>query len=705
MVKIRFKLYVVLLSLLLIFGSVFADSAHAQEAQEDAGSPTDAVQLETITVTSEKREKDVQTIPSSVTVVDEIQIEDFELKNTLDLASMTPNLYFIRTSSNIQPVLTTMRGVGSGSDQKMTMGVYVDDVPYYGLDFSLYDIERIEVLRGPQGTLYGRNAQAGVINIVTQKPSTGWESKLRLDGGSFNSYGLNGTVSGPILGDQLGVRAAVNYFESDGYFENQYDGFDEAGREENLDGRFTFTSAPADKLDLTLTVDFQDYDSPQYAHYSPLDGGDLRKAVNVDYPGEANKDSKGASLRAEYQFSKMKLVSITAARNENVFSSNDVDFTPIDLMTFDWEIDATTYTQELRLVSDRPDSSFQWLAGLFLLNEEDKQDDSYWMNFMNMGYGVQGETLYFGTEKETLDTALFGEVTYRFAIGLDLTLGLRYEREQLDFESYQQPSGSTLVMMGSPACYVTNDETFEAWLPKFALNYHLTEGVMPYFIISRGYRSGGFNTTIIEAGTPYDPEFSWNYELGAKTYWWDNKLRLNAALFYIERSDMLVDVTAGDGYSTYIDNAAEASSKGFEVELMVRPVKELQLVAGAAYTDAKFDEYTTEDQVFDGNHVINSPEYTFNLGATYRHSSGFFLNANYNHIRKIYFDAENTQSQGDYGLFDAKIGYEAGHFDIYLYAQNLFDEEYVTRAFETSGVWYGRAGAPQSFGIVLQGRF
>jgi len=703
MVKVGLQLQVALLSLLLIISSVFINSAYAQDAQSDDGSSTDVFELETITVTSEKREKDVQTIPSSVTVVGETQIEDFEIKNTLDLASVTPNLYFLDVGDPMLSMVS-MRGLFQFYDIGSPVGIYVDDVSYSGLDINFYDIERIEVLRGPQGTLYGRNSEAGVINIITKKPSSVWEGDVCMEGGSFNSYGVKGAVSGPIQGDRLGFKAAMRYYESDGYFENQYDNSDDGGSVENLDGRLTFTSAPSDKLDLTLTTDFQNYESPKHTNFSQLNSEDLRKAVNVDYIGETSKDAGGASLRGEYQFEDMKLVSITSIHKENSFYNMDVDFTPNDLINIEKdETDVTSYTQELRLISDRPESSLQWLVGLFLLNEENDWGYSMWMNFMNMGYGVPGETLYSKSNTDRLGTALFGEMTYSFAGGLDLTLGLRYDREQVDFDYRQQPSGSMLEVMGYTAYATSNDDTFEAWLPKVSLNFHLSEGIMPYFIISRGYTSGGFNK-YAQYGTPYDPEFSWNYELGAKTSWWDNRLRLNAALYYIDRTDMQVDVIGSDGYSAYTNNAAEASSKGVEVELTARPVRGLELVAGAAYTDSKYDEYTSGTDVFDGNHTIYSPEYTLNLGATYRHSSGFFLSARYKHIGEIYFDTANTESQGDYGLFGAKIGYEAEHFDIYLYGENLFDEEYVTRAFEVSEVWYGRAGAPQTFGVVIQAR-
>ena len=249
--------------------------------------------------------------------------------------------------------------------------------------------------------------------------------------GSFNSYGVKGNISGPIVGDKIGFKAAMRYYESDGYFENLYDNSNDGGSVENLDGRITLTATPTDKLDLTLTADIQNYESPKYADFAPLDSDDLRKSVNVDFAGDASKDAGGVSLRGEYQFEKMKLVSITSFHKEKDLNNNDTDFTPIDLMnTEDWEIENTSYTQELRLLSDNPHSSLQWLAGMFLQSQEKSNELNMWMNFMNMGYGVPGETLYTGSNTDRVNTALFGEATYSFTNNLDLTIGLRYDRNR-----------------------------------------------------------------------------------------------------------------------------------------------------------------------------------------------------------------------------------------------------------------------------------
>ncbi len=302
--KIPLKKFFFCLLISMLWSSLFVCSAAF--AAENQAASQEEIQLETITVTAEKRKEDVQTIPSRVTVLGETRIDDFEINNTLDLASFTPNLYFLDVGDPMLSMVS-MRGLFKSYDLGLPVGFYVDDVPYWGLNINLYDIEKVEVLRGPQGTLYGRNSEAGVVNIITQKPSSSWEGNLALTGGSFHSYGLQGVISGPILEDRMGFKAAVSYHESDGYFENQYDNSDDGGREEDLDGRFTVTALPSDKLNLTLTADFQNYKSPKYAEFAPLDSKNLRKAVNVDYAGEASKDAGGASLRGEYQFDRLFL--------------------------------------------------------------------------------------------------------------------------------------------------------------------------------------------------------------------------------------------------------------------------------------------------------------------------------------------------------------------------------------------------------------
>ena len=661
-------------------------------------------EMKPIVVTAEKRESDIREIPGSVSVVSDVQVGDYGVESTMDIINVTPNLYITETGNALMTTFAALRGITGSMSQIPAVGFYVDDVYYSSLDIGLFDVERIEVLRGPQGTLYGRNAEAGIINIVTKQPSDTWETSLRLDAGGYDTFDAKGSLSGPIIDDRLAFRAAFRYYDTDGYFKDRVSGADDVGSAESVDARFSLRSTPSDNLDLTLTYDLQRYDSPKYAHFAPLDGGDLRESITVDYPGETNKDADGASLRAEYRTGDVRLVSVTSGRSEDHFITNDIDFTPFDLMRLTVARDLTAWTQEFRVLSDTEDEPFQWLGGLFLLSEDDDRHYETWMNFMNMGMGMPGETLTQKSGTETFGIALFGEASYTFNDRLKATLGMRYDREEKEFDYEQIPGGPVFAtMFGYPADAGSADDVFDAWLPKAALSYTFSDEVMSYVSVSRGFRSGGFNDKEL-MGVSFKPEFTWNYELGAKTSWLDGRLQVNAALFYIEWSDMQVEILTESGTSVWLDNAAKATSKGAELEIIARPMTGFELLAGAAYTDARYDNYRKGAEKFDDNRVIDAPEYTLNLGATYRFGDGFLVNAGYHHFGEIYFDPANTRSQENYGLLSAKIGYETEHFGVYVYGRNLFDKEYVTWTGKVNNTWYGRAGEPQTFGVTVTGR-
>ena len=659
--------------------------------------------LEGLTVTAEKRESSVQDIPVSVSVVNHASIVDNGLKNTVDLMDLVPNLYITDAGSGMV-TYASMRGITGGMIQLPAIGFYVDDIYYPTLKYNLVDIERIEVLRGPQGTLYGRGAEAGVINIITRKPGDEWRNSLSAEVSSFDTYDVAGKISGPLVKNKLGLSAALHYLDTRGYLESKIDDADDLGSQENSDGRICLRFTPTDRLEMDLTYALMRYKQPKYAPFSLLDSDAPRKSITVDYEGDAKNDTDSLALRADYRFNKMRLVSITSARKDELSANNDVDFTAFDLMRLNIDRDLENVSQELRLLSDDAGSPWQWLLGLFALSEKDKRNYKTWMNFMNMGMGMPGEYLRQDSETQTTALAGFGQVSYTFDNLLTATLGLRYDREDKDFDYNQSPGGPTLGFMGYGPEQGDNSDTFDAWLPKASVSLHLFENLTPYASVSRGFRSGGFNDKE-DLGTSYKPEFTWNYELGLKSSWLGGRLKVNTALFYIDWSDMQVEVSTLDGASVYIDNAAKASSQGAELEITAILAQGLELVAGASYTDAAYDDYQTGTESFGGNKVIDSPEYTLNLAATYRFGGGFFVNAGYRHFGKIYFDPANTTVQDNYGLARLKLGYESDTFDLYLFSRNLFDTDYFTRAFGSGGAWYGRAGAPLTIGAGLSIRF
>ncbi|PIE70579.1 MAG: hypothetical protein CSA22_06885 [Deltaproteobacteria bacterium] len=662
-----------------------------------------ALEMETIRVTAEKREGNIQEIPGSISVVSDVQLDDLKMDEIKDISFLVPNLYI--TDTGADQSFASMRGIGASMAGAPTVGIYVDDVyTPFGLDLALMDVARVEVLRGPQGTLYGRNSEAGIINIISKKTTDHWTGKAVADIGTFDSYKASGVLSGTLAG-KLGVRAALQYFESDGWFENQWNGSDEGGRKEAFNGRLHFSLPASEQLHFQLIYDLCRRDNPHYANFAFLDQpGELRENLNVDTMGEAKKDIDTLSLRGQYDFGRNRLVSITSFDRVTATASNDIDFMPVELMNLSVVQEIETFSQEFRLMSTDDTGPFTWLMGAFFLHENRDETLGMWMNFMNMGMGIPGESLDSQSAFTTTGGAIFGEATYAFADRLYLTLGLRYDREEQDVDYHRPSSGPILSMMGYAPVRGATDDTHDAWLPKIALRYTVTDAVSPYLSVSRGFRSGGYN--IVEnLGSAFAPEFTWNYEAGIKAAFLDNRLQCNAAVFYIDWTDMQVEVPTAGGTAFYMNNAAEASTRGAELEVSARPMAGVNLFAGMGYTQAEYDDYRVGANMYNGNTIIDTPEMTFYLGGIYRHEWGFFASLLYRYVGAVTIDVANTHEQDAYGLLNGKIGYEGDAFDLYLYARNLFDEAYTTRQVNVQGVWAGRAGEPLSVGANLSFRF
>jgi iron complex outermembrane receptor protein len=676
-------------------------------------------ELEIITVTAEKRKENIQEVPVSISALSDIQIEDAGIVDIEDVIYQIPNLHMMKTGSHGSQTTLFMRGIMSIGEP--TVGFYVDDVYYSGgFDTELLDVERIEVLRGPQGTLYGRNTEAGVINIVTKKPGNQWEGKASASYGNYNSQNYSAAISGPLVQDKLFFRVSGKYFLSDGYFDNTFLDNDDADDRDDLNGRAVLRWAPTEDLDITLSNEYRRY-RDGYACFAPLD--EVRRNphdVSLDFEGSADQDVNGQTLRLVYDREWFTLTSITSLRDWKSDEALDLDFSPVDFMRQQILYEYDTFSQEVRIASPEGSGPFRWLGGGYFFDE--KKDTEFTFDY-RQGYPAWGIPPFKSYLNNVLDTkgyAFFGQATYTLFKKLDLTAGLRYDNEEKDFtfDGYYDQDLSPWGMLPKK---VKADENFAEWLPKFSIDYRFSPDFMIYASAARGYKSGGFNSYVAStAGTPYDPEYTWNYEVGIKSAWLDKRLIFNLSAFYIDWKDQQVLLQSGPTEVT-VKNAAESTSKGFELEVKARPITGLQFSAGFGYTDVEFDDY--KDSIFDldptsptygqkigeadysGKKNTYVPEYTYNLAVQYRHTNGLFARIGLQGIGDSYYDLANTEKENAYELVNARLGYEMKNFEIYLWAKNLFDEEYATRAFDYGGYYVGRAGDPRTFGITLNGRF
>jgi len=632
----------------------------------------DTKHLDTVTVTAQKIEENVQDVPMSITVLNEYDIEDMRIESAKDIAKHTPNLLLYSPNST-GILMPTIRGINTDYGSFSTsMAMFIDGVPIIGtsgLDASISNVERIEVLKGPQGTLYGKGTESGVINIITKKPNNETKGKIGAEFGSDNKRQYTFSASGPIVEDKFYVGLSAKHYEKDGFVYN-------ANLNKNADdikqdyGKINLRYTPTDNLDISLISSKLKNDNTG----SP--GGLLTNPDRVSYNNEEYVKTETAlhALKIEYDFDKYKLESITSKKEVKDRWLVDYDFTPEITSHAQNFSDKNTLSQELRLSSTS--DTLNWLLGL---------------NYSEDDLMLKAKTMW-GDSYSTLNTESYGVFTHLdYQINHKFTIlgGLRYDKIKSDFKE--------------PSRDLDLDLSFNEISPKIGLEYNLNNDSMLYTTISKGYRPGGFYAwAVMDLPKTYEQETLWSYEIGSKNSLLDNRLIINTALYYMKIDDMQVHVASKYDYASYKDNAAKATSKGFEFDLKYQATDNLQLFASFGYNNTKFDEYKDENGDYSGNYNQYAPKYNYNIGAQYRTDDGYYARTDISGYGKMYFSKENTSSLDAYNLVNTKIGYEQENYDIYLYVDNLFDNKYDSIEKEDNYIKYS---APREIGIQLAYRF
>ncbi|WP_302464700.1 TonB-dependent receptor [Bilophila wadsworthia] len=678
--------------------------------------------LDPVLVTAEKRTENVQDVPVSVTAISEQQIKDSGIRSIQDVARQVPNL-FIANWGFRGNSYAFIRGIGAVNNDP-AIGFYVDDVNYMDsrvFDTNLFDIERIEVLRGPQGTLYGRNSLGGVVNIVTKKPDNEFHYGLEQTVGNENLYETTLYMRAPLIKDKLFFGVSGTSEQMDGYNTNDF--LDKkVDRRRGLNGRMQLRWMPTDKLDVTANVDGEKVNDGVFP-LTDMDQADKNPHhVSYNYEGRDKRDTLGSSLRVAYDAPWFKVTSITAYRGYNDVTRNDQDFMPYDLITAREDIKDRQFTQEFRFASPEGSGPLKWLGGLYLYkkHQDHTLDLNYGQGAADMGMVPMAMTNTADSDIKTYGYAVFGQATYTLFDKLDLTAGLRYEYEKnkLDYASDYLAGGMVVPGMGSDIRGRKHDDVF---LPKAQIAYRWTPDFMTYAGVSRGYRSGGFNTSFLDVSDlAFDPEYSWNYEVGFKSSWFNNRVNFNTSLFYIDLSDQQVTQVLPTA-NTVIRNAGKSRSMGFEVEASALITEGLLFEGSFGYTDAKYRRYSDKVSGMDyaGNRTPLAPEYTYNLALQYSlpllESFDFFhkedsltwiTRAELQGVGKFYWNDANTLKQDPYELVNLRTGLETDNYSITFWAKNVFDKKYNCVAFAFSGSSaLAQVGAPRSFGVTFRADF
>lgn len=680
--------------------------------------PVTTHEMESLTVTAQKREENVQDVPLSIDVFSGDQIEEFGARDVKDLVDLSPNLFI---KSNTAENLIVIRGVSTFKSALFSpAGFYIDDVPAtlsYMQNPALFDIERVEILKGPQGTLYGRNTESGLVSVITKQPDNNAQGKIFGEWGSFESapndgmfFRAGGTIRGPVVQNRVFAGLSFEGLDSDGFMTDKASGDDESGKQDHLSGRGVIKWIPTDTTTLSFTAG-GNQEEDGFGVYRLVDGDHAtpQNIANSGDPGLGKEsESTNQSLRIEYKAPKWTLVSISAHQDHQTDFTSDMDFKGGPQFA-DFAFDDKQYSQEIRLSSET-DGPIDWLVGLYSHKNEIGTR-------LTVKARIKGNDMAFWDPAGDIDMvgqALFSQITWHATPKLHLTGALRFDHQTLD----GVVSNTNTKMIPGSGTRFEEDLNYDEFLPKAAIAYDLTDDFRTYASLAKGFQSGGYNYSMVVSpeSFTYDPEYTWNYELGFKSQWQNRKLTINGSFYYIDIQDKQIDVdnpdVQGVPMAPDITNAGEAHTYGAELDIKAFPSRGLEFLAAIGITESEIDRWQYENmkgQIVDykGKKLVYAPDYNFHLGAQYRHDSGMFFRTDITGRGEFYGDAANTVSQDAYELVHSRVGYETEHFDVTLWCRNVFDKEYATLvdAMMMTGDKKIVEGDPRTIGITCTYRF
>lgn len=705
--------------------------ALAQEAVPQA--QPDAASLDEIVVTARRRSERLQDVPVAVTALTSEMLETLQATDIGDLQGAVPNLTLhVGDASN---AVVYIRGVGQVDSLAFAdpgVGIYIDDVYLgraQGAFLSVYDVDRIEVLRGPQGTLYGRNTIGGAVKFVSTPLRPELNGRLEASVGDYDLRELRGSVGGAI-GEGLLAKAAVSYASRDGYGQNAFDGRSD-GDKDQLAGRLAFEYRPSETFSLRLNVDAS-RDRPDTSRTParatsvfglfPATTNDPF-AIDADFNDLADLDTFGVSLTGEWVLTDtLTLKSISAYRSIDYSTHLDLDATPLPFFGIYDDEEQSQFSQEIQLAYDGG-GRLNWVGGLFYFVEA----DSTFAGLFGPAITVVTAEL---NEYDNRSFAAYGQGSYELTERLSLTAGLRYTYEEKDFFRTQDLviGATTVPERGDTGLQLARIDTSSDWSslsPKIGLDYRVNPDVLAYVSASRGFKSGGFDgrAATTAAAAPYDPETLWSYEAGIKSSLLDGRMTANVAAFWNDYTDLQLSSFVADpggvgGFGALFTNAGAATIRGVEVEVVARPVQPLTINATLSYLDGQYDEYIGPGglDISGQRELVNAPEWSGRLGAVYAVDLGeagrvtFGADASYRSKTYPTVSSSEVLAQDAYTLIDAFVRWEAVEGGLFaeLGGKNLTDERYVDHAFDLSaspGYELAYFGAPSTWRLTLGTRF
>ena len=688
--------------------------------------------LEEIVVTAQRRAESVQDVPITINALSGEQLRNNAINDTIDLQAKVPGFVFTPVSVF---GFAYLRGIGTDQQTvglEPAVATHIDGVyfPRVASGFQeLFDIDRVEVIKGPQGTLFGRNATGGVIHVISKRPDNEFGGYLDMTVGNHEKVRFEGALNMPLVEDKVLFRGAAVYHNDQGFSSNEF--LDKEEDDTDLHSiRTQLMVHASEDMSIRLFADYNNNEGGRGAASHPsepfdnfalgIPGGEINSDERInrrDAPADIDLEDWGVGAEIKWNLGNVTITSLSSYRELETGNQVDFDLTPLNFSGFSDPLEKSeNWMQEIQVASNDNDK-LEWVVGAFFLDEDVRQD--YYFPFASSVFGgnplgpaVMQRGLYdAGTSDTTLvDTfswALFGQATYRLTDKLNVTAGLRYsyDEREIDYKLHllDIPAPATAVDLianrpGLGIAIIADEQKadWDAFTPKAGIEYFFSDDVMFYFSATRGFKSGGYNGILFGAATQVeavDPEIIWSYEAGVKSTLLDDSLRLNIAGFYYDYKDIQLNILTADqaitrGFAN-VRNAGDADIYGVEVEAMLAVTDNIRFDGLIAYLDTELGNLqssnpnipTDIDQT--GNPLPNAPEFSMNIGAEFNWGLGghgeMTLRGDFSHRTRRYHSVykEFFNSSSHNNLLNARLGYSSisGKWSAAVYARNLLDRE------------------------------
>ncbi|WP_020372177.1 TonB-dependent receptor [Rhizorhabdus wittichii] len=750
------------LATIAIGGRAMAQTAEAPAAAPPQEAASDDGGLGEIIVTAQKRSENLQRVPVSVSALSSAQLDQQKIRNVTSIVSQIPSLQVTGPFSDGLPVFS-IRGISSldfGHNQSSPVALYVDEV-YKGLpvlsSLQIFDLDRVEVLRGPQGTLFGKNTTGGAVNIFTKQPDLGdgWTGYLSGGIGNLARREVNGGANVPLVEDKLAGRIAFSYTNVDGFVRNRLPGKKDQGSIDDFALRASLLYKPSDGLRFLLRGT-RTRSTPDNAY------GGLAKDIGVAGPGgvgfgtgytraglgffenESDRDgvinihNQGVSLTTNWDLSdSVALTAVSAYDEGRWFSQEDSDATPFRIQEADFYSRAKAYSQDLRLASSS-DGPLQWMVGAYYYRDKVDFRTTYKFYYEYAGDadgngqldcfddGLTGCGYDNALRQVRTSLALYTQNSYKLDSGLSFTLGLRYTHDNNRLKSYRstlryldpatgQEVLNAAVIFDRPPVDKLKSENL-SW--KLGVSQEFAGGALAYANYSRGWRGGAFNGQAFFAAqevTAVGPERLDSWEVGLKYQTPDRRLRINtAAFYYIYRDQQFIDVTPN--FLQLLTSAPRSRLWGVEADVVAQPLDPLTVRFSVAYLNAKFREVTVSGVDLSGKRLILAPEWTLSGGIDWRLAEGDFggllLHTDSRFTSRVYYSAFNLPliSQKANSLHDARLTWQlpGKRLSLSAWMKNIFNEKTLNFVADLGAGYnynFAQRGRPREYGIEARFEF